>query len=60
MFGNVDEYTDSNCPNRNVTSDGSIMQNSQSGTVKVRHYESFQRWVTNRTCCTYTARELER
>ena len=55
MFGNIDEYADSNCPNRTVTSDGSIMQNSQSGSVLVRHLESFQRWLSNRTCCTYQA-----
>lgn len=56
MFGNVDEYTDSNCPGRTVTSDGSIMRNSQTGTVRPRHYESFARWLSNRTCCTYEAR----
>ena len=56
MFGNPDEYSDSNCPSRTVTSDGSIMQTSQTGTVKSRHYESFARWVSNRTCCTYEAR----
>ena len=56
MFGNPDEYTDANCPGRTVTSDGSIMQNSQTGTVRARHYESFARWLSNRTCCDYTAR----
>ena len=55
MMGNVDEYPDPACTSRTVTSDGSIMQNSQSGTVKCRHYESFQRWLSNRTCCTYSA-----
>lgn len=54
MFGNPDEYADSNCPSRTVTSDGSIMQNSQSGTVKQRHYQGFADWISNRTCCTYT------
>lgn len=54
MFGNTDEYADSNCPNRTVTSDGSIMQNSQTGTVKQRHYQGFADWLSNRTCCTYT------
>jgi hypothetical protein len=59
MFGNADEYADSKCPSRTVTSDGSIMQTSQTGAVKMRHYESFQRWLSNRTCCTYTARAQE-
>jgi hypothetical protein len=53
MFGNPDEYADSNCPSRTVTSDGSIMQNSQTGTVKRRHYQGFADWLSNRTCCTY-------
>jgi len=54
MFGNADEYADSNCPSRTVTSDGSIMQNSQTGTVRQRHYQGFADWLSNRTCCTYT------
>lgn len=54
MFGNPDEYADSNCPSRTVTSDGSIMQNSQTGTVKQRHYQGFADWLSNRTCCQYT------
>lgn len=54
MFGNIDEYADDSCPDRVVTSDGSIMRNSRTGSVKERHYESFQRWVSNRTCCEYT------
>lgn len=53
MFGNADEYADSNCPDRIVTSDGSIMQNSQTGTVRTRHYQGFSDWLSNRTCCTY-------
>ena len=57
MFGNPDEYTDSNCPMRTVTSDGSIMQTSQSGTVKRRHYSGFAGWITRRTCCRH---EVER
>lgn len=55
MIGNVDEYTDANCPNRVVTSDNSIMQTSQRGVVRCRHLESFERWVSNHTCCTYRA-----
>ena len=55
MFGNPDEYADKNCPSRVVTSDGSIMQNSQTGTVKARHYAGFADWLSNRTCCTYAA-----
>jgi len=55
MFGNVDEYADAECPGRTVTSDGSIMQTT-SGTVLQRHYESFQRWLSNRTCCSYIAK----
>jgi hypothetical protein len=53
MFGNPDEYADANCPNRTVTSDGSIMQNSQTGSVKERHYQGFADWIGNHTCCTY-------
>lgn len=56
MFGNVDEYVDSNCPNRTITNDNSLMRSSQTGVVRPRHYESFARWVSNRTCCTYEAR----
>lgn len=56
MFGNVDEYPDANCPGRTVTNDGSIMRSSQTGSVRARHYESFARWLSNRTCCTYEAR----
>ncbi len=57
MFGNPDEYADSNCPMRTVTNDGSIMQTSQTGTVKRRHYSGFAAWVTRKTCCRY---EVER
>jgi hypothetical protein len=53
MFGNIDEYTEPRCPNRTVTSDGSIMQDSQNGTVKARHYQGFADWLSRRTCCTY-------
>jgi len=53
MFGNVDEYSDPQCLARTVTSDGSIMQNSQTGTVKERHYAGFADWKSKRTCCTY-------
>ncbi len=55
MFGNVDEYVDSNCPGRTVTSDNSLMQ-TLAGVVKGRHYQSFARWLSNRTCCTYATR----
>jgi hypothetical protein len=55
MIGNADEYADAACPARTVTSDGSIMQTSQRGSAKCRHYESFQRWLSNRTCCIYSA-----
>ncbi len=54
MFGNPDEYSDSNCPGRTVTSDGSIMQTSQTGAVRERHYQGFADWLSNRTCCTYS------
>jgi hypothetical protein len=53
MIGNIDEYADSECPDRTVTSDGSIM--SSGSTVRCRHYESFERWLSNHTCCTYRA-----
>jgi len=53
MLGNPDEYTDPACPGRTVTSDGSIMQNSQTGTVRPRHYQGFANWISARTCCTY-------
>jgi hypothetical protein len=55
MIGNADEYADAACPNRTVTSDGSIMQTSQRGAARCRHYESFQRWLSNRSCCSYSA-----
>jgi hypothetical protein len=53
MLGNPDEYTDAACPNRTVTNDNSIMQTSQKGTVRPRHYQGFADWITSRTCCTY-------
>jgi hypothetical protein len=53
MLGNPDEYADPACPGRTVTSDGSIMQNSQTGTVRQRHYQGFADWISSRTCCTY-------
>jgi len=53
MLGNSDEYAYPACPNRTVTSDGSIMQNSQTGTVRPRHYQGLADWITARTCCTY-------
>lgn len=53
MFGNADEYADANCPGRTVTSDGSIMQNSQTGQVLQRHYQGFADWLSAWTCCTY-------
>lgn len=53
MFGNVDEYADANCPQRTVTNDGSIMQTSQTGVVKERHYEGFAEWASRHTCCKY-------
>jgi hypothetical protein len=53
MLGNSDEYTDPACPGRTVTSDGSIMQNSQTGTVRQRHYQGFANWISARTCCAY-------
>lgn len=56
MLGNPDEYVDASCPDRTVTSDGSIMQTSQTGTVKTRHYAGFGRWASDRTCCTYEPR----
>ena len=56
MFGYPDEYPDSNCPGRVVTTDGSIMRNSQTGTVRPRHYQGWADWLTNRTCCTYEVR----
>lgn len=54
MLGNPDEYADTECDERTVTNDGSLMQTT-AGSVKVRHYESFARWLSNRTCCTYKA-----
>jgi hypothetical protein len=53
MFGNIDEYTEPRCPGRTVTSDGSIMQNSQTGVVKQRHYQGFADWLAKWTCCAY-------
>jgi hypothetical protein len=57
MFGNADEYADKNCPSRTVTSDGSIMQDSQNGSVRSRHYSGFAQWVSRRTCCSYSVAE---
>jgi hypothetical protein len=56
MFGYPDEYPDDECPDRTVTSDGSIMRSSQTGTVRPRHYQGWADWLTNRTCCTYEVR----
>jgi hypothetical protein len=52
MLGNPDEYADSNCPSRVVTSDDSIMQTT-SGDPRERHYEGFARWVSRHSCCEY-------
>jgi hypothetical protein len=57
MFGNIDEYTEPRCPSRIVTSDGSIMQDSQNGRVKARHYQGFADWLSTRTCCTYAVED---
>ncbi|HEU6445299.1 MAG TPA: hypothetical protein VFL61_09600 [Gaiellaceae bacterium] len=57
MLGNPDEYADPACPGRTVTNDGSIMQTSQTGTVRPRHYTRFARWISDRTCCEYEVRE---
>jgi hypothetical protein len=54
MFGNADEYMDSACPARTVTSDNSLMQTT-AGSVRTRHYASFERWLTLHSCCTYRA-----
>jgi hypothetical protein len=59
MFGYADEYADPACPNRVVTTDGSIMRNSQTGTVRPRHYARLARWISNRTCCLYDVRERD-
>jgi hypothetical protein len=59
MFGYVDEYPDSACPSRTVTTDGSIMRSSQTGTVRPRHYRRWARWASNRTCCDYEVRETD-
>lgn len=59
MFGNADEYPDSACPNRTVTTDGSIMRSSQTGTVRPRHYNRWAQWLSNRTCCDYAVRETD-
>ncbi|CAN5141496.1 hypothetical protein BH23CHL1_BH23CHL1_15970 [soil metagenome] len=53
MLGNVDEYADPDCPDRTVTTDNSIMQSSQRGQVRPRHYQNFSDWITARTCCDY-------
>jgi hypothetical protein len=52
MFGNADEYRDSNCPHRVITSDGSIMR-AVTGSVKRRHYRRFAKWISDRTGCEY-------
>lgn len=53
MLGYADEYADAACPNRIVTSDGSIMQTSQRGQVLTRHYVRFASWASGHTCCDY-------
>lgn len=53
MIGNVDEYPDANCPDRELSNDNSIMRNSQSGVARPRHYRTFASWISNRTCCDY-------
>jgi len=52
MFGNPDEYRDSNCPHRVIPSDGSIMQ-AETGSVKQRHYQRFANWISDQTGCGY-------
>ncbi len=52
MIGFPDEYTAPECPDRNVTSDNSIMQTTI-GAPRERHYEPFAEWISNRTCCKY-------
>ncbi len=52
MLGFIDEYPDSNCPNRTVTSDNSIMQTT-AGDPRERHYVPFAGWITDFTCCSY-------
>ena len=53
MLGLADEYADANCPDRVVTSDGSIMA-SNSGAVKSRHYQAICDWIDRRTACRYS------
>ncbi len=55
MLGYVDEYPDEECPDREVTGDDSIMQSSQSGTVRPRHYVRFAEWISAVACCDYEA-----
>ena len=50
MLGFSDEYSDSNCSNRTVTSDGSIMQTT-AGSPQLRHYELFLLWLCHRAEC---------
>jgi len=35
------------------------MRSSQTGTVRLRHYERLARWISNRTCCDYDVRETD-
>ena len=50
MLGLADEYADSNCPNRVVATDNSVMR-TNSGDTMNRHYQSFAAWLSNRNCC---------
>lgn len=52
MLGFIDEYAATECPDRNVTSDNSIMQDNREG-PRERHYEPFADWISDRTCCEY-------
>jgi len=53
MFGNPDEYPADECPDREVSTDGSIMRSSQTGSVRPRHYHRFAEWISAKTCCDY-------
>jgi hypothetical protein len=53
MFGYADEYRDDKCPDRTVYDDGTIMGASRIGTVHLRHYFDFAKWISIETGCDY-------
>lgn len=59
LLGMKDEYPDESCPRRSLPTGEtppSIMDDSQIGEVKRRHYQPFADWLSRKTGSTYRAR----